>query len=1361
MKRPKRFLFLILILLVINILFFLMWYVFDLQGIIKGIAEREIGKALKGKARIASLSIGERQVLAKGLVFESHAKDLSIKADQIRIRYNLLKVIASGFKLRNLLDQVDIHRPDVTLKLKPTPGKKKAPGTPFRMPELAKIYHSISVTEGRFTFEGEFPMRIINPGDLRVVESLSEINIRAKNQESSTVLLTAKGSSGGLIKLNAEFDKRRLARGEAEISNLSPRYLSHPDIKDLGTELNLAVSGRQASPDSRILFDAQALVWNTRGLFLDKYPVEIPFISASYNGDRLIGEVTSLKVGNSVASANIQLEDLLNDPTLIGSIELENLDLALAEQGINGNLRAGIDISGSVSEPILTLTADSNELSYAGETISDVALQADYADDIISYRLVNARWRNQNITAEGSANTESREISGSLKTMPIGSELSSLAVSGAADYLVKLYGSLPEIALSLRDLNLDYDDLSLRGIKGEVSLIPADNDNGKNSYFANCSLSGDDGYSLTLIGDVLDQNLLLDMSFDRTSPASIYSIGFLKDIDPELSGTLKAIMSGSSITTRADLSLSTRKNFAYSGAIRVLGNYDLKSGDAAVHISGNNGVFNDKPVDLQLSAQKTGSLVTVNSFRVNDLVSLSGSMDLKDKQNTAFDLALIGLSSRDIEEFYPGNGLNLPEFSDLSVVANYTNEPEKFLDARINLREFLVDGIYPLAAKIRLIGPPDECLLSGDVFSSKRNLVRLTGDMVIADKVKLNARARVEDLSPDDVVYDSPVKGWVSGVFTALYDDLIGRIAHPILGADVRIADFSAPDVSIDNIDLVAEQGENTLKVFKLSAEKPGVVKLTGSGALDYNILNNRFTDGDNELSLNVDGQLFSWVDGLVDYITDAGGRSTLNCSIGTDEEQFVVKRGSLDITNGFLRIKDQPEAVRDIVIKGNFDNNKFILDTATMNVGPGKIILNNHFREDISNHFQIGFIDLGVFDLNIDDPGILGNIPLFTPPRSLANVAIKGQNSKFATVMGPFDDMKISAHAYVSNTSAVYPPNTDNLLKMIYSMRGSTSKGDDTEPAPLPFKLDLMITLQENVSYVTYPTNFKINPGSYLHIIYDGHIWHLNEATFTSERGSIDFFGTVFENQNLNVFILESRDIIQINGNFVKRAPDGTLVTLQVTTDNDPKKSFISRLKFDLTSDNPEDRSATSVLSRLRYNQTEDQLSSTQRQNLLSDEAANLIGGNLNTSILSPILYPIENSIRRFLKLDTFTIKAGFIQNLFTEYSADPQKLADFTDLRQFNNDVMQFSSSILLNNLSLSLSKYLGKRLFLDYSLTLQEATDLQKNTVVLIAHDTSLRLMLPYKLRLSYDLKYEPREDVFTHGIMLKRSIVFDGF
>ena len=50
---------------------------------------------------------------------------------------------------------------------------------------------------------------------------------------------------------------------------------------------------------------------------------------------------------------------------------------------------------------------------------------------------------------------------------------------------------------------------------------------------------------------------------------------------------------------------------------------------------------------------------------------------------------------------------------------------------------------------------------------------------------------------------------------------------------------------------------------------------------------------------------------------------------------------------------------------------------------------------------------------------------------------------------------------------------------------------------------------------------------------------------------------------------ILESQDLFILDGSFIKRSADGTIITLTLNTSQDSSKPLFERLEFNLTSDN------------------------------------------------------------------------------------------------------------------------------------------------------------------------------------------------
>lgn len=1357
MKRPRKFLSFILFLLLINSLFFFAWYALDLQGTVKGIVEREAGKALGGKLRIADFIISDRQVYAQGISFKAADNSLSFEVDNARVRFNLLRFIVSGFKIRNILNHVEINKADVAFNLLPDKEPKK-PGKRFELPDLTPFFNDLKVKESSFRFRGEIPLALTEEGMLVLSDSLGAIDIEARNSKVTRISLSARSSSKGLISATAVLDKGRLVSSHAEISNFIPQYIDHPQIKGAGTELNLVLDASQPAKNARIEVSGKAILWNTHATLLDDYPVRIPYLTAEIDGDRLSADISPSSVGSSSLGGSLSLTGLGGKMSIQPSELTLQLDLGMLDPGLVGRVDAQLFAEGPLKSPSLSLQASSPSISYQGQEARAVTLEANYSEEELSFSLQDAIWNGLAVSLAGAMDTKYRRLLATLDVSPVAGANPPLSIDGSAELELALYDKLPEVKATFGGIDFRGQGMSFDGIIGQLLLVPASSGQQQN-YYVDLDLKAADGTQISAVGDLLDRNLLLDANLNALEVAGIYPHPLLSQLAPLVGGQLSAFMQGDEIVASSSLTLGTRGQIELDSGLDLIGSYNLKSRQGFASLKTESGSFNGQPLDLDLVCELDNTALKVHSLDLNQQLLLSGDLDLNDLRDFAFDLSLKDLSSSQISDYYPI--LDLPEFSGLGLSVSYNQQRGEELQAEVMLGELKLPGVQPLQARLSLQGQPEHIEIAGTVNNPLRQLIALQGTANLIDQGSLNLKATLDKLGFGDLLESAPAEGAISGELGLAVDSFISAEREISFTADLNSPRISIPDMlDLEDLDVRLAQFPELLRVDTLFVRAADLAKVECSGALDYNFLTQNFFEGGNSLELKVQGYLFDWLDRSLDIITSARGESDLQCTVQTLEDQFLIKSGNLSLRRASISIKDQPEPIRDLNFELSFDNNRVNIDSAHAFMGKGKLTILNEFGEDSSSHFSVGFLDLGSLKLKIDEPGIIANIPLFTVPRTSSNIVLRGQNSEYATVRGPFEDMAISAEVLVYNADAVYPPNTDNLLNLIYSFSGALSKPQEqTEELPLPFTMDLMIRLKDNIKYTTYPTELYIEPDAHLHIIYDGKEWHAAEAYFLAQRGSIDFFGTVFQAEELTINILESQDLIDIEGSFYRRAEDGTIITLAVSTDSDTSKPIFDRLKFSLQSDNPDDRTISNIFARLRYSASGNE-EEQQDGNALKDEALNLISDNLNSSLVAPFLLPVENSLRRWLRLDSVSINAGFIQNLFNEYSTVSGQTGGFDNMNQLMGDVARFSSSILLNNLNVSISKYLGRKLYLDYMVTLQEATDMQSQTKITVTHDTSLRLFLPEKFRLTYTFRFEHEDKAITHEIMLFRSFRFWG-
>lgn len=1347
---------LILILLLINALFFSFWYAFGGRDWVRKLITNAIGNMISAEISLGDLHLSDKQIYVQDIHFATSDSLLDLRIDHISIRYNLYKFLFSRFNPQGVVGSIEINHPVAVLSyrvLGKAPKARRDKGK-FEIPDLSGYFRRINLIDGEIKADVAIPLKIMNEGDLYIEESLSDINLIVNNAKVTELSLKAITSRGGILDLSGRLDRGRIEIARAEITDFKPLYITHPDIRDFRSEINLSAQYSEAPDSSTAQYSGKALIWNSSALLFDDYPAQIPLIAAEADGRNLSARITRSRFGNSHVEGDIKIRDLGKTMSFDGSSLVADLDLSMIIPDLSGLVSTKVLASGSIKEPKIQAQIKSPKVAYQKWNLENIDINAEYSDDIARMHLQDASWENQMLELSAEFDPKLKALSANLNTIPISESGVDYYARGSAQIDGLLLAPFPLFEVQLSDFTMAYMNTRLDSINGKARMIPL-----SEKLLVDAQIDAGKDLQLSLIGDILDQHLLLDASFKDISVSGLYPQDTIKLLDPMLGGELHAMMLGRKIWTSSDLALKLQGDFPCVSNLEILGSGDLEQLSGSAFIRSRDSYYNDLPLDFELSASYAQNQLKVFGLKINDLLNLSGRVNVTNWQDMDFDLAVQDLTTAKLSGYYPDLELMIPEFKSLSLFANYNRNQDRKVDAWLNIRQLDLLSVIPLDLDLKLSGEPEQMNMTGKISSQASRLIDFSGAASLLPRIDLAMEAVMKDLRMQDVLVQAMGEGSFTGKVGVQISDAGSPRRAIEFDGDVIAKDIRFGDFTINRAVLKVAQQSQALVVDSLFVVSEGLFTASAKGRLGYNALTNLFYDSADTLDVEVNGQLFPWLRSVTDYIVDSRGVSNIRLRVGNDEEQFIVHSGNLDIHRGYVLLKDQVEAMRNIEIKGFFDENRFVIQQGTFNMGNGSFYMNNVFEPEPTDHFTLGFLDLGYLRLMISEPGIQVTIPVVAPPQTLSNIALKGQNSRYATVRGPFDDMKIEAYVTASNLDILYPPGADNLLNLILSVRSSAKK-PESDPLPLPFQLDLFVSIGENVRYVTYPTNLNLQPGGFLHLLYDGSAFIVKEVFITSEQGTVDFVGTVFQVDNIAISMIDQQDIMNVEGLFYKRTPDGSTVSLNVHSTPEFDKSLLDRLEITLTSDNPADINITHVLSRLRYNQSMDELSSDQKQNLLQDEALGLIGGNLNSTVLTPIFYPVENWIRRSLGLDSFSINAGFIQNLFTEYSSNPSELADLADLSNLGSDISRFSSSILLNNLSISMSKYLGYRFFVDYEFGLQEATDLQKKTRLMVSHDTSLRLVLPKQYRMGYTFRYEPGAAGVTHEVMIQRTLRFWG-
>jgi hypothetical protein len=1346
MKHPKWLLIIVLVLLVINIVFYTLWFALDAKGKIRKELEIFLSKITNGTLLIEKLSINERLITASNVTFVDETTDLRASIKQIQVRYNLLRIISSGFSINNVIKEVVIFEPNVYVKyhLKPKAQDKDKKTT--EIPDMKPYFDKISLRKGKLHII--FTADISDSITVMAEEELRDIALTVSNKNTTEAVLSAITENNGVIKASAFLDKGIITFIESRIDNYRPLKAEVTGFENLSTELTAKATYQQSDKESEPEFEISTVLKNTK-IGYDKYNVLIPYLQVNGNQTLMQYSLHESRINNHVFKASGFVKDFQEELFINSSLSFINIDLGDFTDVLKGNATGNLSVDGILAN----LSAEGGfsipELEVAGEKISNLAFEFNLTGKKAYLGTNSFGWRNQISEISGSFDIDKLSSDISLLTR-VKEENPDFNLNADIDAHVDLSKGRVASEVLVNNLSFHNKDYSLRDFSG---FVKADNATGFNQNFdVDLMLENQHGIRIAASGNLEEPGILASLELQNVSLEDHLKELDKQNIPLDISGIINATMSGTLVMGNMYLSVDVKPPHSTKADIISDFTFVTNSLNGNLMLRTENATAKDIPFELTIDAALEDFYVILNDLRLDDILLAQGKMNLRDFLDTR-----LWIKADDIQVnrywdmiFYDSPA---PFLANLDLELNYTPKEEKQVEGFLRVDSFEVDRVKPVNAFLDFSGNAENIDINGSFGTNGQNQVLVESEVALNPDLKIDINGLFSDLNLQDIVIDIPIAGNLNGEvnwqMTGKSGDFDQALSCNVSGSGLLIA-----DMPIDSIRVTASQTNTVLHVEQLSVYSPSLMNIRGSGAIDYNFLTNNYTRGNNELNLDLDGDVLRLLRTYVPYFENARGQLNSRLTFIADENGVGISRGNLSMSNGLLRMKDQVNPIENIDLQASITDNVLHIDNFSCRMGLGNLHIRNEIDTGDDNFF-VGPLNLGYFLIRTDNQGVQVSIPGYLPPNTFVNAVLSGQNSREATIKGPFDDMEIIGEVVASNGSAVYPANTKNILQMVNVFQ---RKPPVKEDLPLPFTLDLLVRLENNINYVTYPAHLLIMPGSFLRLTYDGIEWNAQEADFMSESGSLDFYGTIFEVEFFKVDINARRNILAVNGTFIKKADDGTLVTLTVVTNPQKGDDLISQLEFILSSDNPRDISATQILSRLRYSRSADDLSPDQRQNLLQDEAMQLISTSVSTTYVSQFLTPIENRIRRFLKLDSFSISTGFVQNLFVEFTSRDETNAAFSDAGNLNADIMQFSSAVFLNNLSLSMGKYLGRKVFLDYEIQLQETTDLDKKTKLDLYHNASIRYNLPWKLRFSYTFSIRPSREANSHEIMLQRSFRF---
>ncbi len=1314
MKKKTWLLIIVLIVFIINITFFVLVRLAKVDKIVQTRITDQLSEMLNAEVSIKEFTFNDKQANISGIEINSKNK-FYLKVNQLYVEYNLQKLIFSKFKNLKALKHIKIYDPEFILRIVPNGNEKE--GNKFVIPDISKFFEVLNIYNGsvNIEFKNDF---------LQISNSWQNIDLAIRNNKISDITLSATSEENSDLNISCILNKGKLEKADLKLNDLKLSKLEISQLNSIGFTL-----------DADLNYSEEKLNYKTN---IQNINVEIAARKASIDSILISGndKQTFITLHNShfdknEINGNAIINDILSDNrTIVSEINTSNIPLQKYITQVAGNVDAKINISGKLSNPIIEAELTSNKLTSANQEIRDINIAAKMKDDNIELKLNNSIWEENLLAGDGyykfgeglHLDLHSRNLLWQSGELQINGDLTSVInYQNTIDIFIELE------KMKIRSNSIKFDDLTLKAnLMGDE--LTADITHPLNDIGFSC------------FGNVRSQELKAKLKLRGL------------ELNKALNGTSLPILTGDveveankySIVTNSNIMVYDRDYGKLGGRLKTDIVLDLSNKRSLINIRTFNARYNYESFNIELLAKGSLDSLQIKHFEFNKLIDIDGWLKRKPELTYSFSIQGKKLKVEEFSKYFMDYDTARQLDGNLTFDATVNNFEQGDVSGHITLNDFKIGEMKRIDAKLNLSGNSSMISIR-DAFikTDEHKIIDLHGALITKPNMIITATGTIDSLQIADLLPQENIDGIIKGGI-----EFSRSNNNNELQLDIEVKKFKANRFKADLIKFDILQKDDLLFVNDIRCFRKNEFNLRSSGAIGYNVLNSKAFSDTNNITIQFDGDILKMVADQTKAISEASSKTEFEFKVRTKDNKIFIEQGNFSLSEGGLKVKGQPENIDKITIKFNIKENLFAIDKFKFRMGEGRCNVSNVINNN-DEDFILGTLNLGNILVNTNDGGILFNMPGYIPVNNVAKVIISGRNSDYFEVKGPFEDIKLIGDLNVSNGGAIFPPNTENLLKLFNTVREKKV----SESAPLPLSFDIMVNFGENVKYVTYPVDIKINPGGYLNLVYSKEKFTIPDALFIAEEGSVDIFGTKMKLDYMQIQLSRFTEGANISGTFYKKTADGSLITLNIFNEvavNDE----VGTLRFSLDSDNPNDR-ITDILAKLRYNRAMDEISPDQKKTLLQDEVIQIAGMGLESAVMDPLLSPVENWIRKTMKLDYFHLQTDLVQNLFASYSSDDKSQYEVYDE---TNEIAKFSSELFLNNLSISMGRYLSRDLFLDYETRVERSHDVALASEMGVFHEFSLRYQLPFKFRILYKYKILPFKEENPHEIMLERSFRF---
>ena len=1339
MRKRKWLLIVVVIIIMINLLFWGMTYLFDVNSYIKDRLTKTIGRDLNATISFSALNLTSKILQISDLEIIHNEGDFILRAKQLYLHFSFWELLLHKFQFAQALKEIRCFSPEIIYNASYDKEQTKLNIDIDALEKTLIRFDYISVINGQVSVNSK--------GEIVFSENLEKINVSLQKQQDKKwhIKMSAfQSGKEGSIDLDGIYAKQ---------SNQFKIMFKDYDVPKINTT-NAALTG------SRINAEFEATLSE-----ISKGTVRISNIESTFHDESISSKEVailltpdSLKIdknakilwNNNVILCDGYISNYLSNNSHVDiSFQMNGFNIASLDEKISGLLDMCAEITGNYTSPKINFNFTADKLFYNPFELNNVSSEIIYADRIAEITKSNFKFEHNRVDFSGKIAVNENELlesnldivfkSGKFK-YPIGtSTLQSdveVEVSGIA-------GS-PEICVSLDQFVVVNNNFHLPQLSGNISYA-----NQKATYDLKDSkrsllLKGDFDISPTtpfVHAEIFAHNLAMT-NILRTE------IPFLNSLDPHVNAQLLLTLKEGVITPDGWFDFADNINSSVKGSILI-------SGKMPVDLTGKTGFLSIRSDTLSISHESCDFIFNSTLYEDDRIAA-----DMQINNNIYAD-ATINLKQDDIQ--YSGalsidslyvNRLNniLHLFETDTPLSGMLNADFAFDSSQeipgkgsLDLTEFSFnENINPVYVTVDLQTDSSEVTLNNIHVQNSQSLLKGNARLYLAEG-NFECSASEEDVVLENFLKDIPVKGKASYALTAS-----GNLNAPRVLCDISVENGTLYNTAFSSFVIHFFQDFDMFYLNEMEIIAPDF-NLTGSGSYSYNFITEEFQHQTDNIKFHFSGDLLKI---LIPYVPDmkqASSTTELFCSFITDETNTIVDSASLHISDGQFSIKSQPEKIRDLSCTAEVKENVMTKFAGSFRMGGGKLFFKNIINNDESDIFA-GNINVGSIKLNTDDQGITIHIPNYQPEKGIVDAQLTGYEDEYFTVYNENGAWVLSGRILLSNGDAIYEAGEES---------------EEVEDSGLPpVYADFDLVFDKNTWFVSNPFNLKIDSGNYMsfrtnrdteepELYFDLH----------SQKGEMRLFGESFSVEDVIVRKARQDEKVFINATFTKRTPDGSMIYLHVQSTEDKLNAddigtdAYGDVEVSLRSDNPEDVTMLSILSKIQYGKDINELSEDERFDLGRAQAINLASDELSNLIFSPLISPIEGVVRQILGLDYVRFKTGFMKNIIQ--TSGIVESDDNIIEREYDSDLEllgELSKDILLENLAIDLGKYITPEWYLNYEALIKKEMTSRNETYIGVQHELSLTWELPYNFRFIYRYQFYPAQGKDNQGISLETVFHF---